>query len=226
MEDYIEGRIHKNWRWNYNIGGGQLLDWIGHHCDIAHWGMNMDRGGPSEVKPIQADFPPRTDVWNTATKYRVEATYAGGIVMTIAGGHADIQMGTKWIGDKGWVWVNRNGAYETNIDGLGEVINKRQGDKIVQGRKLPELGDDVIKTRLYNSPNHWRNFLDCIKSRQPTVAPVETAHHSAIPGHLALISLMTHSTLKWDAEKEVIIGNDEASKLLGREYRGPWKLEA
>ncbi len=22
----------KNWRWNYNIGGGQLMDWIGHHC--------------------------------------------------------------------------------------------------------------------------------------------------------------------------------------------------
>ncbi len=58
MEPYIEGRIHKNWRWNYNIGGGQLLDWIGHHCDIAHWGMDMDRGGPSEVRPIQVDMPP------------------------------------------------------------------------------------------------------------------------------------------------------------------------
>lgn len=225
-EDYIEARIHRNWRWNYNVGGGQLLDWIGHHCDIAHWGMGMDRGGPSEVKPIQADFPPRTDVWNTATKYRIEATYPGNVVMTIAGGHDDIRSGTKWIGDKGFVWVDRNGAYETNIDGLGEVINKRQGDKIVQGRKLPELGSDVIKNPLYNSPNHWRNFLDCIKSRKPTVTPVETAHHSAIPGHLALIALMTNTTLKWDAEKEEIIGNEAASKMLSREYRGPWKLEA
>ena len=41
MEPYIEGRVHKNWRWNYNTGGGQLLDWIGHHCDIAHWGLGL-----------------------------------------------------------------------------------------------------------------------------------------------------------------------------------------
>ena len=39
-------RIHKNWRWNYNTGGGQLMDWIGHHCDIAHWGMDCDNSGP------------------------------------------------------------------------------------------------------------------------------------------------------------------------------------
>jgi predicted dehydrogenase len=226
MEDYIEGRIHKNWRWNYNIGGGQLLDWVGHHVDIAHWGMGMDRSGPSEVRPIQVDMPARTDVWNTATKYRTEASYAGDVTMVIAGGHNDIQSGTKWIGDKGFVWVNRNGAYETNIEGLGEIISKREGDKVVQGRKLPELGADVIKNPLYDSPNHWRNFLDCIKSRKETVTPVETAHHSAIPGHLSLIALLTGRPIKWDAEKEVIIGDDEASKLLSREYRAPWKLEA
>ena len=226
MEDYIEARIHKNWRWNYNIGGGQLLDWIGHHCDIAHWGMNADRSGPVEVKPIQVDLPPRTDVWNTATKYRAEATYADGVVMTIAGGHAEIKMGTKWIGSKGYVWVNRGGAYETDIEGLGEIITKREGDKVVQGRKLPELGDDVIKTRLYDSGGHWRNFLDCIKSRKPTVTPVETAHCSAIPGHLALIAFMTNSTIKWDPVKEVIVGNDAASKLLSRDYLNGWKLEA
>ena len=100
-------RVHKNWRWNYNIGGGQLLDWIGHHCDIAHWGMDCDRSGPTEVKPIQVDMPARTDMWNTATKYRTEALYAGDIIMTIAGGHSDIKMGTKWIGTDGWVHVNR-----------------------------------------------------------------------------------------------------------------------
>ena len=226
MEDYIEGRIHKNWRWNYNIGGGQLLDWIGHHGDIAHWGMGMDRGGPVEVKPIQVDMPARSEVWNTATKYRAEATYANGVVMVIAGGHEDIKAGTKWIGEKGFIHVNRGGAFDTDIEGLGEIIMKREGDKVVKGRKLPELGDDVIKTRLYKTPGHWRNLLDCIKSRQETVTPVETAHHSAIPGHLALIALMTNSTIKWDPEKEVIIDNAEASKLLGRAYRAPWKLEA
>ncbi len=224
MQDYIEGRIHKNWRWDYNIGGGQLLDWIGHHCDIAHWGMDMDRSGPTEIKPIQADFPPRTDVWNTATKYRSEATYAGGITMTIAGGHPDIRMGTKWIGTDGWVWVDR-GGYDASKDDLKQKIQKREGDKVVEAYKTPKLGDDVIKNPLYRSPGHHRNFLDCVKSRQPTITPVETAHRSASPGHLSLISLMVNRTIKWDPEKEVISGDEEASKLLTRAYRGKWKLE-
>jgi predicted dehydrogenase len=226
MEPYIEARIHKNWRWNYNIGGGQLLDWIGHHCDIAHWGMDCDRSGPTEVKPIQVDMPARTDMWNTATKYRTEALYAGDIIMTIAGGHNDIQMGTKWIGTEGTIYVNRNGTYDSSNPDLKQIIQKREGDKVVEAAKAPKLGDDIIKTRLYETKGHHRNFLDCVKSRQPTVTPVETAHHSAIPGHLSLISLMLNRSIKWDPTKEEIIGDEEAAKMLGREYRAPWKLEA
>ena len=78
--------------------------------------------------------------------------------------------------------------------------------------------------KLYVSDNHQRNFLACIKTRQPTVTPVETAHHSAIPGHLGLISMLTGRKLKWDAHKERIIGDSEASKMLGRDYRKPWRL--
>lgn len=228
MEDYIEGRVHKNWRWNYNIGGGQLLDWIGHHCDIAHWGMDCDNSGPTEVKPLQVDMPPRTDAWNTATKYRAEASYANGVTMTIAGGHNDIKGGTRWIGTDGWVYVNR-GAYDASKAELKKVIKKRKDEKdpnspVIEAAGPPKLGDDIIKTRLYETPGHHRNFLDCVKSRKPTVTPVETAHHSAIPGHLALISFLVNRPIKWDPEKEVILGDEEASKLLGREYQNGWKL--
>ena len=76
------------------------------------------------------------------------------------------------------------------------------------------------------STNHTRNFLDSVKSRQPTITPVETAHHSAIPGHLGLISMLVGRKLKWDAQKEIIVGDPEASKLLGRPYRMPWNLRA
>lgn len=233
MQAYIEGRVHKNWRWDYNIGGGQLLDWIGHHCDIAHWGMDCDNTGPGEINPIQADFPPRTDVWNTATKYRAETKYANGMTMTIAGGHPDVRMGTKWIGTDGWVWVDR-GGFDASKDELKKAVKRHQKvkengvdvDKVVDGFEAPKLGDDIIKKRLYETKGHQRNFLDCIKSRQPTVTPVETAHRSATPGHLALIAMMLNRPIKWDPEKEVIIGDAEASKLLSRDYRGPWKLEA
>jgi hypothetical protein len=151
--------------------------------------------------------------------------------MFIAGGHDDIKMGTKWIGTDGWVYVNRGGAFDCSNPALKKIIKKRKDEKdpkspVVEGSTAPKLGDDVIKTRLYETPGHWRNFLDCVKSRQPTVTPVETAHHSAIPGHLALIAMTLNRSIKWDPAKEEILGDAEASKLLGREYRGPWKLEA
>ena len=159
MEDYIKGRVHMNWRWNYNIGGGQLLDWIGHHCDIAHWGLDADATGPSEIKPIQVDFPPRTAVWNTATKYRTELKYPGDVTMVIAGGHDDIKGGTKFIGTDGWIHVNRGHFESSNPD----------------FRKFSRLPEADRKVSLFKSPGHHRNFIDCVKSRQPTSAPRKSA---------------------------------------------------
>jgi hypothetical protein len=63
-----------------------------------------------------------------------------------------------------------------------------------------------------------------VKSRKPTIAPVETAHHSAIPGHLGLISMLTGRKIQWDVAKEQIINDPEASALLTRPYRAPYHL--
>jgi chromosome segregation ATPase len=91
-------------------------------------------------------------------------------------------------------------------------------------RDYRELPEELRKVKLPMSSNHQRNFLESIKSRQPTITPVETAHHSAIPGHLGLISMLVGRRLKWDAQKECLLGDADASKLLTRSYRAPWKL--
>jgi len=207
MEPYIKARSHVTWRWNYNTGGGQLMDWIGHHCDIAHWGLDFDNSGPSEVEG-GGELPPRGAVWNTATKYRFELKYPQGITMTIAGGYPDIKMGTKWIGTEGWVYVDR-GAFDASNPAWKA------------GKTLPR---ELRKVKLYTSNSHQQNFLDCIKTRQPTVTPVQVGHHSAIPGHLCLISMLTGRKIRWDVRTETIAGDPEASKLLTREYRAPWKM--
>ena len=205
MMPYIESRTHMNWRWNYNTGGGQLLDWIGHHCDIAHWGLDFDQSGPSEVEG-KGEFPDSNAIWNTCTRYRITLKYPQDITMTIAGGHEDIPMGTKWIGTDGWVYVNRGDFNASNVE----------------WRRTPELPEELQKVKLYVSNNHTRNFLDCVKSRQPTITPVETAHCSAIPGHLGLISMMVGRKIRWDVTKEQILDDAEATKLMSREYRPPW----
>ena len=215
MEPYIQARVHKNWRWNYNTGGGQLMDWIGHHGDIAHWGLGFDSTGPSEVEGV-GEFPNATAMWNTATKYNIECLYRKEVTgypvdvhMTIAGGSGAINMGTKWIGTDGWVWVDRSGFDASNQDWV----------------KMDALPDDLRKIKLYESAEHRRNFLDSVKSRKPTITPVEVAHHSTIPGHLGLISMMTQRKIHWNVDKEEIVDDPVANALLMRPYRSPWHLQ-
>ncbi len=106
------------------------------------------------------------------------------------------------------MWVDRGG-----FEGSNE-----------EWRDYRDLPEELRKVKLYVSNNHYRNFLDCVKSRQPTITPVETAHHSAIPGHLGLISMLVGRKLKWDVQTEHILGDAEASELLTRPFRPPWKL--
>jgi predicted dehydrogenase len=214
MEPYIAQRVYQNWRWNYNTGGGQLLDWIGHHGDIAHWGLGFDLTGPSEVEG-HGEFPAENAVWNTATKYTIECVYRkevtkypNDVTLTIAGGSPAISMGTKWIGTNGWVWVDRSGFDASNPEWA-------------KGDSLP---DDLRKVKLYESHEHRRNFLDSVRSRKPTITPVQVAHHSTIPGHLGLISMLTGRRIHWDVENETIQNDSSASALLTRPYREPWKL--
>ncbi|MDH3583793.1 MAG: gfo/Idh/MocA family oxidoreductase, partial [Phycisphaerae bacterium] len=214
MEPYNRSRSHKNWRWNYNIGGGQLMDWIGHHCDIAHWGLSDTEygiGPEAQLGPLtvagSGEFPPKEAVWNTATKYRIECKYPNDVEVVIAGGHGDIRGGTKWIGEDGkWVYVNR-GKFEASE----KQWTKRKFDR---GPK-----------KAYLSDNHWRNFLDCIKSRKPSITPAEVAHRSATPGHLGLIAMITGRKLTWDPKTETIANDAGATALLRRDLRKPWRLD-
>ena len=207
MEPYIKARSHMNWRWNYNTGGGQLMDWVGHHLDIAHWGLGFDLDGPSEVEG-HGTFPAPDALWNTATDFKVEMKYPQDITLTMSGGHSEIRQGTKWIGQNGWVYVNRGEFDASNPD----------------WRDIKELPDSEAKIKLNHQTDHWRNFIDCVKSRQPTIAPVDVAHHSATPGHLGYISMVLGRKIKWDVKKEKILHDSEASKLLTRSYRPPYKV--
>ncbi|MBI9016259.1 MAG: Gfo/Idh/MocA family oxidoreductase [Phycisphaerae bacterium] len=202
---YSPARVHRVWRWNYDYGGGQLMDWVGHHVDIAHWGMGMDESGPVEVYGT-GDFSETTKVWNAASKYNVTAKYANGVVLHIADS-TQTPMGTKWIGDQGWIYVDR-----------GNVIRSSNSEILKE-----TVGAGEIK--LYDSKNHWRNFIDCIKTRQATITPCQTAHRSATVGHLGLISIkLGGRKIKFDPVAQKIIGDFTARRMLGTSMRSPWKI--
>ena len=73
--------------------------------------------------------------------------------------------------------------------------------------------------------DHMGNFIDCVRSRKPTVCPPEVGHRSGTVCHIGNIAVRTGKKLRWDPEKQRF-DDEEANKWLSRELRAPWKLEA
>lgn len=192
-----------DWRWNLEWGGGQLMDWVGHHGDIAQWALDMDRSGPVEFDGY-APWQPE-GIYDSPKAYYVQGKYANGIELVIAD-DSQVRAGTTFYGESGkWLWVNR-GRYEASDVPLRE-------SKIEAG-----------EFRLQNPGNHMRNFVDSVKNRNLSVANAEASHRSASLGHLSMISILCGRKIKWNPEKEEIIGDPVATGLLGRAPRGPWTL--
>ncbi|MCP4257984.1 MAG: Gfo/Idh/MocA family oxidoreductase [Planctomycetes bacterium] len=196
------GVVHWNWRWIMDYSGGQLTDWAGHHIDIAHWGMGWDYTGPVEIAG-KGNYP-KEGLYNAPTEYKFACKYADGTVMTVAN-NQQLTQGAKWYGEKGWIHVNRGGLSASN-------------EKILR----EEIAPNEIK--LYESRDHKQNFLDCVKSRKLTICPAEVGLRSISVALLGEIAMLTGRKIKWDPAKEEIIGDAEASALLGRSYREPWVL--
>ena len=202
---YREAAVHMNWRWNMAFGGGQLMDWVGHHVDIAHWGLGFDTTGPVSVE-ARGEYA-KSGIYDSPVRYRVDAVYADGTPLVAAGGYPEIWSGTKWIGERGWIWVDR-GGFRTEPAGL---------------RNEP-IGSGEI--RLKWSRDHYRDFLDSVRNRMATIAPCEVAHRSASVGHLGVAAMTVGRRLRWDPATETIAGDPEAERLLAGSYRSPWQLPA
>jgi len=199
---YAPARCHVNFRWVLDYSGGQVTDWGGHHADCAQWGMGTELTGPIEIRNAKGLFPP-DPLWNTATEFSFEAVYDNGVTMVISNTEP---MGVTFEGTKGKIYVNR-------------------GKLVADPKSLldSKIGPDGI--HLYVSDHHYRNFIDCVISRQPTAAPVEVAHRSITICHLGNIAMrLGRDSLRWNPKTEQIIGDDEAAKMLIRPYRAPWTL--
>jgi myo-inositol 2-dehydrogenase / D-chiro-inositol 1-dehydrogenase len=168
--------------------------------DIAQWGLGMDESGPISAE-AKARF--HKEHWYEVPEWcEITYQYANGVTV-ICG--QDNKMGARFEGEKGSIYVNR-GALESTPEDLIE-------------QPLAETD-----THLYVSKNHHQNWLECIKSRKPSICDVAIGHRTATVCHLGNIAIRTGRKISWDPARQEIIGDAEASKHLSYAYRAPWKL--
>lgn len=203
-QDFGGGNCHWDWRWILDYSGGQLTDWAGHHVDIAHWGLGMDYDGPVEIEGV-GEYP-REGIWNAPYAYDFTCTYANGVKIRVANSSKlQYGMGVCWYGENGWIHVTRGRLRASNPSILQELIG-------------PE------ETRLYRSTHHFRNLIDCVRTRQDTVAPAEVAHRSISVGLLGEIAMLVGRKLRWNPTTERFVDDAQADRYLLRSYRSPWHL--
>jgi predicted dehydrogenase len=118
-------------------------------------------------------------------------------------------IGAYFYGEKGVLHIGwRDGWTFYPVDPKGQIIH---GDNQLQepdGHNIALL---------------WADFIEAIETGRKPVADIESAHRSSCLPMLGMLSWKAGRSIQWDAEKELIIGDPEASKLLTREYRSPWQ---
>jgi predicted dehydrogenase len=194
------GSMHWNWRWLRDFSGGQITDWSGHNIDIAHWALGLDRTGPVVISGT-GEFSDK-DLFNVITKFHFDLKYADGSLVKVTSDHSP---GVRFVGEEGEILVTR-----AKIEASHPSILKDP---------IPSNG-----IHLYESRDHHKNFIDCVRSRKETICPAEVGHRSISAGLLGEIAIYTGRTLKWNPGKEEFIGDPVAEGLLSRSCREPWVI--
>ena len=92
---------------------------------------------------------------------------------------------------------------------------------------VPERNSNVeaveVKATDSGNANHWKNFLECVKTRQRPNSDIEICYKSTTTCLLGNIALRSKMRVDWDVAKDTIV-QAEPRKYMVREYRKPWKL--
>ena len=221
---YTEKRVHPQsgydrpgWLRCEQFGAGMITGWGAHHIDSAHWAMGTEYTGPLEVWG-SAVFPAK-GLWDVHGPFRTEALYADGVRMIVSG---DFTNGIRFEGTDGWIFVSRGNESVTASDPVAKLQDSQalaaSDPRIIKS----VIGPDEI--HLYESKDHHGNWLDCIRSRQQPIAPVEVAHRACSACLIHHMAMKLKRKLYWDPAAERFKNDDEANALRSRPQRSPYIL--
>lgn len=200
---YNQGRVAwPDWYLIWDYCAGFICNWGVHHLDIANWGCpEIGREAFSvECKATyrKEGFTDNVDTWDATL------LLAGGLKVRFTDVPTQ-KPGCKFIGDKGWVYVDRSGI-AAEPDSLLKVTIKPEEDPLT------------------DSTHHQDNFLQCVRSGKDPVSSVDASHTATCLGLIADIAARLQQKLQWDPKQEQFVGNDEANKMLKRPMHNGWSL--
>jgi predicted dehydrogenase len=208
MTPFHEQKLIRAWHENMtNFSLGMISCWGIHHLDIAQWGNGADATGPVAVEAT-AEFP-RGGTCDAILGWKVRFHYAAAAPVTFVDNSKGLASGVKFIGDSGWVHVDRGSIRAHNDKLLRDPQNK-------SGR---------MSVKLPVSRDHGRNFLDAVRKGNRAICDIETAVRSDTLCQLAHVAVKLRRKLRWDPQAEQFPDDPEANRLLApRPFRGPWRL--
>ncbi|MPZ17415.1 MAG: gfo/Idh/MocA family oxidoreductase [Luteitalea sp.] len=228
-------RFIGSFRWFWDYAGGMMTDWGVHLLDIVQWAMKVD--APSTISAAGGTFvlqdnretPDTLDVLFQYPEF--VATYANRKTNGYTPGGQGY--GITFYGTDGTLFVDRSG-YDLYPE-LGGVVEEPEPAYVrlqQTGRPSWSRGRtvDVGRAQRMAGPGsdqngpHIENFLECMRTRKLPMSDIEIGHRSTSTCLLGNIAYRTGHTITWDATQEQVANDPEASKLLLRAYRAPWKI--
>jgi predicted dehydrogenase len=204
-----------NFRWFLESGGGNIRDRGAHVFSVIRWCLNADWQQPVTIEATGT--PPPEGIWDSPRTMKVLYTFKNPdwqLIWDQPGepkGPADF--GMVFHGDKDELIVCRDG---TRID----------ADPKARNFQVPAGGVRVYRMDRYEdyNVNHKADWLQAIKTGTNPCMDIELAHRAATLCILGNLSYMLGRPLQWDGDKEQIIGDDFANRLLVRPQRYPYVI--
>ncbi|MDO5580790.1 MAG: Gfo/Idh/MocA family oxidoreductase [Planctomycetia bacterium] len=211
---------------------GFITNWGVHHLDIAGWGV-------PEVfeKPFWLDGSgvlPDSGMADTWISWQMTMNYDSGLVMKFVNSGNPYKQGCKFIGDEGWVHVNRSGITASNPKLLGLAAPTESDGTAFLKTNDPRLFAVKLtdaKEQLHVSPYypgaytaHTADFFQSMRTRKDPVSPVEQGHYATTLGNISDICLRLGRKLRWNPAKDEFVNDDEANLMRFRAERSPWTM--
>ncbi len=204
----IDPKAFSHFRWFWDYAGGMMTDWGIHQLDIVQ--MAFNELPPNAITALGGKYFIQ-DNRETPDTLQVTYEYPNGMVVTYENrlfnsfGMLGKSGGIMFHGDKGTLFVDRAGY---------QVVPEKNST----------LQASEAKNTNNNGQDHWKNFIECMKTRQKPISDIEIAHRSTSTALLGNVALRSKLRIDWDGQTETT-SEAAARQYLKREYRKPWKLE-